>query len=49
VFIAAVFALVALARRAALRMPDWAWQVAAYGIGSIAMYWTIDRVAGFWR
>jgi hydrogenase/urease accessory protein HupE len=48
-FIAAVFAFVALLRTAALRMPEWAWRVPVYGIGSMAMYWTIDRVAGFWR
>jgi hydrogenase/urease accessory protein HupE len=48
-FIAAVFAFVALLRRAALRLPEWAWRVPVYGIGSMAMYWTIDRVAGFWQ
>jgi hydrogenase/urease accessory protein HupE len=48
-FIGAVFATVALVRRTAFRMPDWAWRVPVYGIGSIAMYWTIDRVAGFWQ
>ena len=49
VFIAAVFASLALLRRAAFRVPEWAWRVAVYGIGSLAMYWTIDRVAGFWQ
>lgn len=29
------------------RWPDWAWRVPVYGIGSMAAYWTIDRVAGF--
>ena len=48
-FIAAVVGSVALLRRAAISMPDWAWRVPVYGIGSIAMYWTIDRVAGFWQ
>ncbi|MCI0516307.1 MAG: HupE/UreJ family protein [Woeseiaceae bacterium] len=27
--------------------PSWAWRVPVYGIGSMAAYWTIDRVAGF--
>ncbi len=48
-FIAAVVVSVALLRKTAVRMPDWAWRVPVYGIGSVAMYWTIDRVAGFWQ
>ena len=49
VFIAAVFALVALLQRTTVTMPAWAWRVPVYAIGSMAMYWTIDRVAGFWQ
>ena len=48
-FIGAVFAVVALLRAAALKMPEWAWRVPVYGIGAMAMYWTIDRVVGFWQ
>ena len=48
-FIAGVFALVALLRRTTVRMPEWAWRVPVYATGSMAMYWTIDRVAGFWQ
>ena len=32
----------------ALPRPVWAWRVPAYGIGSLAVYWTIERVVGFW-
>jgi hydrogenase/urease accessory protein HupE len=27
--------------------PSWAWRLPAYGIGTMAAYWTIERVAGF--
>jgi len=48
-FIAAVLTVLALARRARLPEPAWASLVPAYGIGVVAAYWTIERVAGFWR
>jgi len=44
-FIAAVFVAWAVLRR--LRLPDWAWRVPVYGIGAMAAFWTIDRIAGF--
>jgi hydrogenase/urease accessory protein HupE len=47
-FIAAVLAVVACARRVGLTAPSWAWRVPAYAIGSVAAYWTLARVAGFW-
>jgi len=28
--------------------PDWARTAVAYGIGTIASFWTIQRVVGFW-
>ncbi len=49
VFIAAVLGVIALLRRVPGTMPAWGWRVAVYGIGSIAMYWTLERVAGFWQ
>ena len=47
-FIAAVGALVVVARRFSLRQPTWAWRVPAYGIGAVAAFWAIERVVGFW-
>ena len=47
-FIAAVGLVIALARLASLPQPVWAWRVPAYGIGSLATYWMIERVVGFW-
>jgi len=47
-FIAAVGVVVVVARRAKLPQPAWAWRVPAYGIGAVAAFWTIERVAAFW-
>ncbi len=30
-------------------LPAWAWRIPAYGIGAVAAFWTIERVAGFWN
>jgi hypothetical protein len=27
--------------------PQWAWRVPVYVIGSLAAFWTIERIAGF--
>ncbi len=45
IFIGAVFLVWAVLRRVPL--PDWAWRVPVYGIGSMAAFWTIDRLSGF--
>ncbi len=47
-FIAAVGVVVVVARRLALPQPVWAWRVPSYGIGAVAAFWTIERIAGFW-
>jgi hydrogenase/urease accessory protein HupE len=56
-FIAAVLGLVAVGRRMTarlpewsrlvVRLPEWSWLVPPYAIGSIAMFWVIERVTGF--
>jgi hydrogenase/urease accessory protein HupE len=50
-FIASVFAIIALARQATRRIavpqPAWAWRVPPYAIGSVAAFWTIQRVVAF--
>jgi hydrogenase/urease accessory protein HupE len=45
VFVGAILVLVLALRR--LDWPDWVRQVPAYGIGGIAAFWLIERVAGF--
>jgi hypothetical protein len=46
-FIAAVAAAVAIVTRLPLPRPTWAEIVPPYAIGGIAMFWVIERVAGF--
>ncbi|MBB4276241.1 HupE/UreJ family protein [Rhizobium mongolense] len=46
-FIGAVLALVALIRSAKRPLPTWLNLVPPYAIGTIAMFWVIERVAAF--
>jgi len=46
-FIAAVAVAILVARRASLPQPLWAWRVPANGIGAIAAFWAIERIASF--
>lgn len=46
-FVAAILILLMLLRKVRSEWPAWAYQVPAYGIGSIAAFWFINRVAGF--
>ena len=44
-FIAASLILWAGLRQ--LTLPQWAWRIPVYGIGSMAAFWVIDRISGF--
>ena len=46
-FIAAILVLVMVLRHVRAEWPAWARQVPAYGIGSIAAFWLIERISGF--
>ncbi len=46
-FVGAVLALVALIRSAKRPLPAWLELVPPYAIGTIAMFWVIERVAAF--
>jgi hydrogenase/urease accessory protein HupE len=50
-FIASVFAVIALGRRIERRInvphPAWAWALPPYAIGSLAVFWVIQRIAVF--
>ncbi len=50
-FITSVFAAIALAqqitRRITVPQPAWAWAVPPYAIGSLAVFWVIQRIAAF--
>jgi len=46
-FIAVVLGLLALLRRLPVTLPQGVWRVLPYGLGSVAAFWTIDRVMSF--
>ena len=46
-FVAVVVSVMALFRRLPLQAPQGAWRVAPYAIGSVAAFWTIQRVMSF--
>jgi hydrogenase/urease accessory protein HupE len=46
-FVSAVLSLMALGRRVSVSLPRWAELVPPYAIGSVAMFWVIQRVAAF--
>ena len=45
VFVGAVLFLLAGLRRVKLEVPPWAAAAPAYGIGTIAAFWTLQRIA----
>lgn len=47
-FVAVVLGLMAMARRLSWHWPRWADYATPYAIGSIAMFWVIERVGAFW-
>ena len=47
-FVAAMLVLKFSVSRLPGREPVWATRVAAYGIGSVAAFWTMERVISFW-
>jgi hydrogenase/urease accessory protein HupE len=46
-FITVVLGFIALVRRIPLRLPRWAELIPPYAIGSVAMFWVVQRVAAF--
>jgi hypothetical protein len=42
-----VLGVIATVDRMPLKLPAWNWRVAPYAIGSIAMFWVIERSAAF--
>ena len=47
IFIGAVLALIAVFRRIGISLPRWTEPLPAYAIGSLAMFWVIQRVGAF--
>ena len=46
-FIGVALSVVAVVRHVPARYPSWSWRVAPYAIGSVAMFWVIQRTSGF--
>ena len=46
-FIGAALTLMVPVRRLTLAVPRWAERVPPYAIGGVAMFWVLQRVAGF--
>jgi hypothetical protein len=46
-FIGVVLAFIALVRRIRIPFPRWAEVVPPYAIGSVAMFWVLQRIAAF--
>ena len=46
-FIAVVVSLIAMLRRVPFTVPQGSWRVLPYAIGSVAAFWTIERVVSF--
>jgi hydrogenase/urease accessory protein HupE len=46
-FVGVVLTLLASLRSLQFSAPPWSWRLAPYGIGAVAMYWTIERVGAF--
>lgn len=47
-FVAAVLVVQLFIRKIKLKWPAWAEQLPAYGIGSLAAFWFIQRALSFW-
>ena len=46
-FVGAVLGFFSIARRVPMPIPTWGWRVMPYVIGSVAMFWVIQRTAAF--
>jgi len=47
VFIAIALVLISILRRIRSEWPAWTQKIPAYGIGSLAAFWFIERVTNF--
>jgi hypothetical protein len=47
IFIATVLSLFAVLKRLPINVPNNAWRILPYSIGSVAAFWTIERVVSF--
>jgi len=48
VFVACVLVAGAMMRRLVVNPPQWTRALAAYAIGTVAMFWVLERIGAFW-
>jgi hydrogenase/urease accessory protein HupE len=48
IFVVAVLAVTWMIHKAKMRWPGWVEQAPAYGIGSLAAFWFVQRTVSFW-
>ena len=46
-FVAVVLCAARISKPMTARLPSWTWRIASYSIGTIAMFWVIERTAAF--
>jgi hydrogenase/urease accessory protein HupE len=46
-FIAVMLGVIAAGRNLPVHLPQWSWRIAPYSIGSLAMFWVIQRMLAF--
>jgi hydrogenase/urease accessory protein HupE len=46
-FVGAVLAVIAVLKKAPVRWPSWSWRISPYAIGSVAAFWTVERLHSF--
>ena len=48
IFVVCILGLGALLLRLPVKPPQWSRAVAAYAIGTVAMFWVLERISAFW-
>lgn len=46
-FITIIVAIIIILRKIKIPSPEWPWRLVPYAIGSIAAFWTLQRVISF--
>jgi hypothetical protein len=46
-FVSVVLLLIAAFKALPFSLPQWSWRLAPYAIGSIAAFWTVQRIDSF--
>ena len=47
-FVSAMLVVYLASSRIPIKVPEWGWRLPPYAIGSIAAFWMVERIVGFW-